>query len=86
VKLSGQFGERICDTEASDSRWRRKHWLGLAQSYAKAPHFDHYRAAFAEAYLQGDDTMLSHINRTVIEFVRRGPLRPQGLQKSGVPG
>jgi hypothetical protein len=71
VKHSGRFGQRICDTEVRDSLWRRKHWLSLAQSYAKAPFFEYYRADFEEAYLHRDESMLSQINRIFIELVCR---------------
>ena len=71
IRLSGRFGQRICDTEVQDGRWRRKHWATLAQSYAKAPFFENYRADFEQAYLQQDEPMLSKINRSFIELACR---------------
>ena len=69
VKLKGRFGQRICDTETSDSSWRCRHWSSLAQNYARAPFFHRYAARFEDIYLGRSETMLSEINRAFIELV-----------------
>lgn len=69
VRFSGRFGQRICETQVSDPRWRKKHWATLSQSYAKAPFFEMYRAQLEAAYLQREEPMLSGINRAFIELI-----------------
>lgn len=69
VKLKGRFGQRICDTEVSDSKWRRSHWSSLEQHYARAPFFRQYRAQFESLYLKEHQTMLSEINRAFIALI-----------------
>lgn len=69
VKLKGRFGQRICDTEASDSKWRRGHWSSLQQNYARAAFFERYAGRLERLYLHGSETLLSEINRAFIELV-----------------
>ena len=69
VKLKGRFGQRICDTEVSDSKWRQSHWSSLKQNYAAAPYFRLYAARLEDLYLNGRQTMLSEINRAFMELV-----------------
>jgi hypothetical protein len=69
VRLKGRFGQRICDTETTDSRWRKIHWSSLQQSYARSPYFRELAGRFEELYLGRDETMLSEINRAFIELV-----------------
>jgi hypothetical protein len=65
----GKFGERINEIRVDGQTWRRKHWLTLSQSYARAPHFESYREIFEPLYLASTESSLSLINRTFLEAV-----------------
>jgi hypothetical protein len=67
VAHSGRFGQRIDEVEASDDRWREKHWRSISQAYAKAPYFAEYRDLVERLYLGSQERRLSAINRTFIE-------------------
>jgi len=69
VKLKGRFGQRICDTEVNDSKWRQSHWSSFRQNYVAAPYFRLYAPRFEDLYLNGCQTMLSAINRAFMELV-----------------
>lgn len=67
VKTSGRFGQRIDQTEVDGAAWARKHWMTIAQTYAKAPHFKAYESVIGRAYeAAAKDTSLSRINQLFI--------------------
>lgn len=63
VRHSGRFGQRICDTEISDTRWTKKHWQSIKTNYAKADFFSESEA-FLEMLYENAAVMnnLSQVN------------------------
>jgi WbqC-like protein family len=62
VIVGGRYLQTIEETEISDPSWNQHHWKTLVHSYARAPHFDAYRARFEELYLDCREKLLSRIN------------------------
>lgn len=50
VRTAGRFGISIRELEIADSRWRRKHWATIEQSYGAAPYFEALRPFLTEVY------------------------------------
>lgn len=50
VVQKGAVSTPIKDIRIDGSRWRRKHWITMEQSYSKAPHFAPYRDFFKDVY------------------------------------
>ncbi len=48
------------------SRWGRKHWATILQSYARAPYFDDYRSFLADVYAREWEG-LNELNRHMLE-------------------
>jgi hypothetical protein len=69
VAQSGRFGQMIEDVEATDERWRAKHWRSLEQAYGRAPFFGRFRQRFEELYLGSSDRHLSSINQSFITAI-----------------
>jgi hypothetical protein len=67
VAQSGRFGQRVADVQATDSRWRAKHWKSLVQSYGASPYFAEYESILEQLYLGSEEARLSVINRSFIE-------------------
>lgn len=67
VKTSGRFGQRIDETEVDGAAWTRKHWMTIAQTYAKAPHFKAFEPLIGGLYeAAARQTSLSLINQLFI--------------------
>lgn len=62
VKVSGQYLQKIRETQIASEGWGRRHWASICHSYARAPHFARYRELFEDLYLATTSTMLSEIN------------------------
>ena len=72
VVTSGRFGQTIEETEILPSDWAERHWKGISQAYARAPHFEQYRELLAAAYAEcAAATHLSTVNRRLLEIVAR---------------
>lgn len=72
VVTSGRFGQTIDETEIVASDWAERHWKGISQAYARAPHFDRYRDVLEAAYADcAKATHLTPVNRRLLETVAR---------------
>jgi hypothetical protein len=69
VGQAGKFGQRIDQVEATDDRWRIKHWRSIEQAYARAPYFSEYRDRFEELYLGSSERRLTRINSAFLGMV-----------------
>ena len=69
VRQSGRFGQRICDTEINGTLWARKHWKSIESSYRRAPHFEEVAQWLKPIYDDNAITLLSILNRRLIEAV-----------------
>ena len=67
--LHESLSQSIEETRVSQQLWRKKHWNSLCQSYARAPHFQDYRAKLEDAYLDDSETNLSRINHRFITLI-----------------
>jgi len=61
--------QRIRDTKISDSRWQKKHWSTISQSYARSAYFKDYKEGFEELYLSANSCYLSEVNHKFITEV-----------------
>lgn len=68
VFVTGKFFQKISETQAVDSDWRKKHWSTILHSYARTAHFRDYADLFSAIYLTETETCLSEIN---ISFIRK---------------
>ena len=62
VEVKGKYLQQIRETAVSNKGWTLEHWKTICHCYAKAPHFESYRALFENLYLDCDETMLSRVN------------------------
>jgi len=63
VQQKGKRCQRIDETLVADSSWSDGHWKALVHNYRRAPYFDRYRDAFADAYRRtSDEPYLSRVN------------------------
>lgn len=69
VAVSG-IEQRICDTKVANSKWAKKHHSTLAQSYAKAPYYKHFKDELIQLYESAASLeLLSDINILFIKWV-----------------
>tara|TARA_R110002072_G_scaffold131586_4_gene271387 strand:+ start:21745 stop:22452 length:708 start_codon:yes stop_codon:yes gene_type:complete len=71
VKQSGQFGQKINETEVFNEIWKKKHWKTIKQNYSKANYFQEIGSLLEPLYM-GDGMLtknLSEINVTFIEKI-----------------
>lgn len=71
VEVKGKYHQLICDTVATDDKWRRDHWNSIQHAYGKAPHFRAYADAIESIYMKSAERNLSRINREFIEAICR---------------
>jgi hypothetical protein len=69
VSVKGRYTQRIDETRIADRGWAERHWRTIAGSYAAAPWFGRYRAAFEALYLGCDEERLSLVNRRFLEAI-----------------
>lgn len=62
------LNQRIDETEVFDAQWAVKHWRTISQTYAKAPHFQRYKAELEALYMTDNFVNLSQIN---IAFIKQ---------------
>ncbi len=69
VRVSGRFGQRICDTEVASTGWAPKHWKTILQAYRRRPFFERYADGWERAWHEvGEMPLLTDIN---IHLLRR---------------
>ncbi len=64
-----KLGQLIKDTKISDTRWPKKHWASLFQSYSKTGYFKEYKEILEELYLATTQEYLSEINYRFITAI-----------------
>jgi hypothetical protein len=70
VSVTGKYLQRIRDTQIEDAGWAHRHWRSITASYARAPHFEPYRAGLAELYARlADEGSLSLVNHAFISHI-----------------
>ncbi len=60
VATAGLADQCINQAAISDSRWARKHWATVSQTFAKRPHFGEYRDEWNECYQRSAELTLLH--------------------------
>ena len=50
VNVIRDFGQAINKVQTKESNWKKKHWMSIFQSYAKAPHFKQYQNDLENIY------------------------------------
>lgn len=71
VKVKGKYLQTIRETELDGDRWRADHWKAIQQNYRRAPHFDEMAAVLEPLYLNTEYTLLSDLNRTLLDALCR---------------
>lgn len=69
VRVKGKYLQAIRETEIDGEGWAADHWRALAQNYRRAPHFAEVAAWLEPIYLGERFTMLSALNRRLLEAV-----------------
>ena len=69
VESMGSFSKKINEVKVIGDKWRKKHWMTISQSYAKAPFFKNYRDIFESLYLDGNEVFLTEINISFIKTI-----------------
>lgn len=67
VKVKGKYHQTIRETEIDGNDWAQSHWKSIQYNYRKAPHYEEVAALFEPLYLNRTYTMLSELNRTLLE-------------------
>lgn len=71
VNLKGHISSTIRAIEvANETNWARKHWLTLAQGYAKAPFFGAHRDFFESVFNRSWERLVD-INHVTLEYLLR---------------
>ena len=71
VPVGGDIGRTIREVAIPDSRWQRKHFETLKQSYGKARHFAHLEPFLEEAYVKRRWDNLSAMNQFFVTTLAR---------------
>jgi hypothetical protein len=67
VLLKGLNFPLVSDVKVNNAEdWRKRHWKGICQNYARAPYFDSYAEAFAKIYEQTWE-MLEDVNEATVK-------------------
>lgn len=69
VKTTGNYLAPIKTIEVDGQGWRERHWRALLACYSRAPHFDHHRETFERLYGEGDEALLSTVNRSFLDAI-----------------
>lgn len=69
VRAKGRFTQSIRETEIDGDAWRSAHWKSIRQHYARARHAAEAFAMLAPVFEGPAPTMLSDLNRSLIESV-----------------
>jgi len=65
VVRKGALETPIKDIRIDGSRWCRKHWRTMEQSYSRSPHFAEYRGFFKEVY-ETEWAMLANLDKFLV--------------------
>jgi len=73
VSKKGRLNLKINEVKVADSRWPKKHWTTLSNTYARSEHFKDYADFFENIYLHKANTLesLSDINYLFITEINR---------------
>jgi len=71
VEVSGRYLQPIRETRISDPGWHVRHWRTIVHCYARAPHFREFGPQLARLYEGATDPLLSHVNRHLLDGIRR---------------
>ncbi|GAA4337549.1 WbqC family protein [Variovorax defluvii] len=71
VRVKGKYFQTIRDTELDGQEWASAHWKALVQNYRRAPHFEAVAEWLEPLYLGPQETLLSRLNRRLIESICR---------------
>jgi len=69
VKAKGKFLQTIRETELDGVDWASAHWKALCQNYRRAACFDSVAEQLEQVFLNAENSNLSQLNRTLIEWV-----------------
>ncbi|NML47789.1 WbqC family protein [Ramlibacter sp. G-1-2-2] len=69
VRVKGKYHQTIYETEIDGEDWAADHWKALAQNYRRAPHFGEIAGWLEPIFLQERFTLLSALNRRLLEAV-----------------
>ncbi|HMZ54659.1 MAG TPA: WbqC family protein [Nitrospira sp.] len=69
VKVKGRYNQAIRETEIDGVEWAGDHWKAIALNYRRAPYFSEIASWLEPALLGEQYSMLSKLNRTLIETV-----------------
>lgn len=70
IKMTGKFGQRICETEISSDHWVKKHLSTIQQNYSKSPFFADFFPELEKTYLLlSNEKHISTINQKLIGFL-----------------
>ncbi|RDI40107.1 WbqC family protein [Falsibacillus pallidus] len=69
IPVGQHIHRNINEVELTDSRWQKKHWDALKNSYGKAPFFRLYEDFFEHIYLESTWSSLSEINQFLIAHI-----------------
>ena len=69
VRVKGKYHQKIRETEVEGSTWANAHWKALVQNYRKAPCFHAIADWLEPYYLEPLPSMLSDVNRRLIEAI-----------------
>lgn len=73
VSKKGHLSKKISEVKVDDVRWARKHWMSLANAYAKSDYFKDYAELFETMYLHKASKLeyLSEVNFLFITEINR---------------
>jgi hypothetical protein len=73
VSKKGRLNLKINEVKIADSRWSKKHWTTLSNTYARSEHFKDYADLFEDIYLHKANTLesLSDINFLFMTEINR---------------
>lgn len=69
VRVKGKYHQAIRETGIDGEDWAAGHWKALVQNYRRAPHFGEVVEWLEPIYLQERFTLLSALNRRLLEAV-----------------
>ncbi len=69
VRVKGRYHQKIRETELDGAGWAATHWRALYLNYHRAPYFDEVASLLEPVYVHERFTMLSELNRRLIEKI-----------------
>lgn len=72
IATANRAEQAINEARISDSRWSRKHWASIGQSFAKRPSFELWRHEWERAYDEASELELLHdVNMLFLRMLAR---------------